>query len=415
VTVLQLAGVMTGPITRGSLLSPPHADSPPSVDAPPPPGETSSVSAAEEREFAGPQSTLEKRVCTLAQGLGPDESVELELGALVDDGVHAGASGRIRLEHEADGTYSATLEEAGELGVGFGPRVKAGIAAGAYGSSAVTAEAGLQLRFKTPESLADFIDAACGAQLKVSGAGGQALQRLAEGPHLLGSSPEARVAHYLALNTTEVSVASGTSTRGGGGIELEVFKQLGVGVSADVAHAQQQQLTYDVDRGVLRLSGTTSLEADAFVGVLMVGEGVQKGTLRVDTEVPLPRERLGELLHGDPRRFFEDLSKTSVQVSFVHEGSVASVVGLGGSASYSSSTVLLGKDRGQTEVTLETTAPGNAFGGSAVLAGVEGELVGKRSRRFDGRSVEECRQKALEASEHDRALAAARTQSRLAE
>jgi hypothetical protein len=154
---------------------------------------------------------------------------------------------------------------------------------------------------------------------------------------------------------------------------------------------------------VLRLSGTTSLAADAFVGVGMVGEGFEKGTLRVDTEVPFPRERLGELLLGDPRRFFQDLPRRTLQVSLVHEGTVASVVGLGGSATASSTTVLLGKDRGTTTVTYQVAAAGQAFGGGAVVAG------------FEGHSLKECQQKALAAADHDRALSAARTHSRLAE
>ncbi len=369
-------------------------------------------SAEEERAFAGEKTTVEKKVFELAQKLAPGEVAELELGGKVTDGLHLSGSGKVKIEREHDGSFSVELEGKGAVGVGIDPGAYAEeIKAGFSASAAVTVEAGTKLHFKTPEALADFVDASSGAQMKVAGTGvGWVLEKLAEAGGVVGKDPTSRLAHYFANNTAKVSVAGGVTAAAGFALEVEAAK-FGVGMEANLRGTAKTTYTYDVERGVLRQTQSVSGKVGGKAGLGAFSELSEKGTLSLEREVRFPRERVRELLSGHAEQFFNDVSKMTTRTYLTHEG-IGTVATVGGASyTFSSKTELGGE--GKTEVEYEASEVGNTWALAGGVAGVEGEVVAKRSRKFEGSSLEECRRKAAETANHEQALTNARAQSRL--
>lgn len=185
-------------------------------------------------------SGFEQLIFDRVSQLGPGDEATISLAASVKADLMGGASGKVAIKREEDGSFTVTLKADVKAGVG----VQAGLKAGANepgakvdASAGVKIDAGCKFRFETAEGTADFVDAASASSLVVMPALQAHMQQLG----WLDDGALARMSHYVQHNTKTLSLGATTELQFSAGVNA-VFAKMGVGASAFGGF----QLEYDV-------------------------------------------------------------------------------------------------------------------------------------------------------------------------
>jgi hypothetical protein len=250
----------------------------------------------------------------------------------------------------------------------------------------------------------------------VTGGAGLGAAWLARKAGLLDADPSARLVHYLQSNASLISLGFGEQARLSGALELETHHAELVLAGGALGGAASAKFTYayDVERGVLLAKESVSVEGDFKAGVLVASGGArERGALSLVTEVPLARERLDELLQGDPRALVQGARRTASWVELTHEGD-AQLSALGERGEYTSTTRFpVAGQWGQSQTTVTLTTADQTLGGTVGALGGELQLLVARGQTFVGESLADCQRQAAEARRTAQQLAGARSRARL--